>query len=182
MQIKIAFGYVVMLAIGISMAFILVHERKRMKNIETETTNIRNVRKSIGIVHRFITELAISGETIIGWKNSDYQHYHSMRQQADSLLQIMKPCCKEYVRIKQIDSLRYLLTDKETHLLHIWEVLRKQTQTDSIMINYLPEVAKRATRVCTVQQKKKGIAGFFGGKRQCRYFRQPKNCTSSATV
>ena len=165
MQIKIAFGYVVMLAIGISMAFILVHERKRMKNIETETTNIRNVRKSIGIVHRFITELAISGETIIGWKNSDYQHYHSMRQQADSLLQIMKPCCKEYVRIKQIDSLRYLLTDKETHLLHIWEVLRKQTQTDSIMINYLPEVAKRATRVCTVQQKKKGIAGFFGGKK-----------------
>lgn len=164
LQIKIAFGYVVMLAIGISMAFILVHERKRMKNIETETTNIRNVRKSIGIVHRFITELAISGETIIGWKNSDYQHYHSMRQQADSLLQIMKPCCKEYVRIKQIDSLRYLLTDKETHLLHIWEVLRKQTQTDSIMINYLPEVAKRATRVCTVQQKKKGIAGFFGGK------------------
>lgn len=68
LQIKIAFGYVVMLAIGISMAFILVHERKRMKNIETETTNIRNVRKSIGIVHRFITELAISGETIIGWK------------------------------------------------------------------------------------------------------------------
>ena len=165
LQIKIAFGYVVMLAIGISMAFILVHERKRMKNIETETTNIRNVRKSIGVVHRFITELAISGETIIGWKNSDYQHYHSMQQQADSLLQIMKPCCKEYVRIKQRDSLRYLLTDKETHLLHIWEVLRKQTQTDSIMINYLPEVAKRATRVRTIQQKEKGIAGFFGGKK-----------------
>ena len=34
LQIKIAFGYVVMLAIGISMAFILVHERKRMKNVQ----------------------------------------------------------------------------------------------------------------------------------------------------
>lgn len=165
LQIKIAFGYVVMLAIGISMAFILVHERKRMKDIETETTNIRNVRKSIGVVHRFITELAISGETIIGWKNSDYQHYHSIRQQTDSLLQIMKACSKEYVRIEQIDSLRYLLTDKETHLLHIWKILRKQTQTDSIMIHHLPEVAKRATRVRTIQQKKKGIAGFFGGKK-----------------
>ena len=33
------------------------------------------------------------------------------------------------------------------------------------MVNHLPEVAKRATSLRTVQQKKKGIAGFFGGKK-----------------
>lgn len=32
-------------------------------------------------------------------------------------------------------------------------------------MNHLPEVAKRATRVRTVTQKKKGIAGAFGGKK-----------------
>ena len=32
-------------------------------------------------------------------------------------------------------------------------------------MNHLPEVAKRATSLRTVQQKKKGIAGFFGGKK-----------------
>lgn len=41
----------------------------------------------------------------------------------------------------------------------------RQKETDSILVNHLPEVAKRATRVRTVQQKKKGIAGFFGGKK-----------------
>ena len=32
-------------------------------------------------------------------------------------------------------------------------------------MNHLPEVARRATRVRTIEQKKKGIAGAFGGKR-----------------
>ena len=32
-------------------------------------------------------------------------------------------------------------------------------------MNHLPEVARRATRVRTIEQKKKGIAGAFGGKK-----------------
>ena len=44
-------------------------------------------------------------------------------------------------------------------------VFERQEETDSLLVNHLPEVAKRATRVRTVQQKKKGIAGFFGGKK-----------------
>lgn len=77
----------------------------------------------------------------------------------------MKFHCAAYVYPAQIDTLRSLLANKEEHLRHIMSVFERQEEADSILVNHLPEVAKRATSLRTVQQKKKGIAGFFGGKK-----------------
>ena len=77
----------------------------------------------------------------------------------------MKPHCREYVRPAQIDTLRFLLADKEAHLLHLTEILARQDEADSLLVNHLPEVAKRATRIRTVRQKKSGLAGVLGGKK-----------------
>lgn len=77
----------------------------------------------------------------------------------------MKFHCAAYVYPAQIDTLRSLLASKEEHLRHIMSVFERQEEADSILVNHLPEVAKRATSLRTVQQKKKGIAGFFGGKK-----------------
>ena len=77
----------------------------------------------------------------------------------------MKPYCRDYVRPAQIDTLRTLLAEKEVHLLHLTEILARQDEADSLLVNHLPEVARRATRVRTIEQKKKGIAGAFGGKK-----------------
>ena len=73
----------------------------------------------------------------------------------------MKPHCRDYVRPAQIDTLRTLLAEKEAHLLHLMETFARQDKADSLLVNHLPEVAKRAT---------------------CRYYRPPRNCTSSATA
>ncbi len=77
----------------------------------------------------------------------------------------MKFHCAAYVHPAQIDTLRSLLASKEEHLQHIMSVFERQEEADSLLVNLLPEVAKRATSLRTVQQKKKGIAGFFGGKK-----------------
>ena len=77
----------------------------------------------------------------------------------------MKPCCKDFVHPAQIDTLRALLVEKEAHLLLLMETFARQDKADSLLVNHLPEVAKRATRVRTVTQKKKGIAGAYGGKK-----------------
>ena len=58
-----------------------------------------------------------------------------------------------------------LLAEKEAHLLHLTEIFARQDEADSLLVNHLPEVARRATRVRTIEQKKKGIAGAFGGKK-----------------
>lgn len=77
----------------------------------------------------------------------------------------MKPHCWDYVRPAQIDTLRTLLAEKEAHLLHLTEILDRQNEADSLLVNHLPEVARRATRIRTVKQKKSGLAGVLGGKK-----------------
>lgn len=165
LQTKILAGYLVLVAVICSMAAILVHERGRMHEIETEAGEIQEIRRDITVAQRSITTLATLGEGIIGWEEADYRHYRIRRLRTDSLLQAMKPRCKDFVRPAQIDTLRALLVEKEAHLLHLMETFARQDKADSLLVNHLPEVAKRATRVRTVTQKKKGIAGAFGGKK-----------------
>ena len=154
-----------MVAVISSFIAILVHERQRIKEIEAESAEIRQVRRNINTAHLRVTRLALLGEGVIGWDEVDCRHYHAQRLCADSLLQALKPQCTAYVHTEQIDTLRSLLADKEGHLLHIVEAVERQGDADSLLVNHLPEVAKRATRVRTVTQRKKGIAGFFGGKK-----------------
>lgn len=165
LRTRILFGYIILMAVIGSMAAILVHERKRMQEIEQESVEISKIRKNIGIAHTYITGLAMSGESVISWEKADYLHYHTQRLQTDSLLKSLKTYCKNFVQQAQVDTLRSMLQSKEEHLRHIMSVFERQEEADSLLINHLPEVAKRATRVRTIQQKKKGIAGFFGGKK-----------------
>ena len=162
---KIFIGYFILMAVIASMAAILVHERERIREIEAESAEIRQVRRDINAAHRHITRLATLGESVIGWKKADSIRYRALRLRTDSLLQALKPHCRNYVRPAQIDTLRTLLAEKEAHLLHLTEILARQDKADSLLVNHLPEVARRATRVRTVRQKKKGIAGVFGGKK-----------------
>ena len=158
-------GYVVMLVIGMSMAFILISERERIREIEVESAEIRQVRRDINTAHRHITRLATLGESVIGWEEADSIRYRTLRLRTDSLLQALKPHYRDYVRPAQIDTLRTLLAEKEAHLLHLTVILARQDEADSLLVNHLPEVARRATRIRTVRQKKSGLAGVFGGKK-----------------
>ena len=168
LQHKILFGYVVLVAVIGSMAATLLHERKRLREIEAETVKIRSVRLDINKAHSRITGLAIRGESVVAWEEADYRDYRRPRLLTDSLLQTLKPHCREYVHPGQIDTLRHLLAEKETHLLRIMQNLDHRDERDSLLATQLPEVAKRATRVRTIRQKKKGIAGLFGKKEEIR--------------
>ena len=165
LQHKVGLGYFLLLTIIGTMVGITVHERERIREIEAESAEIRQVRCDINTAHSQITRLALLGEGVIGWNEADRRHYYVQRLYTDSLLQALKPHCTAYVRPAQIDTLRILLAEKEIHLLHIMEAVERQGEADSLLVNHLPKVAKRATRVRTVTQKKKGIAGFFGGKK-----------------
>lgn len=165
LQNKILLGYLLLVAVISSMTAILLHERERMHEIEAETTEIRQIRKNINTAHRLITELATHGESVFTWNEMDFQEYETRRLGVDSLLQGMRHHAGGFILIEQIDTLCYLLEEKEKHLRQIMEAVTIQKKADSLLVNHLPEVAKRATRIRIVTQKKSGIAGFLGGKR-----------------
>lgn len=162
---KVLVGYFILIVLIGFMASILIHERHRISEIDSQNSEVQQAIRDIHNVHRYITRLTMLGESVIDWHRTDCSHYRIQRLCTDSLLQALKFHCAAYVYPAQIDTLRSLLANKEEHLQHIMSVFERQEETDSLLVNYLPEVAKRATRVRTVQQKKKGIAGFFGGKK-----------------
>lgn len=166
LQIRILAGYIILIVVIAGMTSILLHERDILRRIETESEKIRFVRRDINTAHRHITKLATLGESVIAWEETDYKEYVKNRLWTDSLLQTLKPHCREYVQPNQIDTLCHLLAEKETHLLHIMQNIEQQKERENMLANQLPEVARRATRVRTVEKKKKGIAGFFGGKKE----------------
>lgn len=162
---KVLVGYFILVVLIGFMASILVRERHRISEIDLQNSEIQQAICDIHNVHRYITRLTMLGESVIDWHRTDCSHYRIQRLCTDSLLQALKFHCAAYVHPVQIDTLRSLLASKEEHLRHIMSVFERQEEADSLLVNLLPEVAKRATRVRTVQQKKKGIAGFFGGKK-----------------
>ena len=165
LRYKVLVGYFILIVLIGFMASILVRERHRISEIDSQNSEVQQAIRDIHNVHRYITRLTMLGESVIDWNRTDCSHYRIQRLCTDSLLQALKFHCAAYVYPAQIDTLRSLLASKEEHLRHIMSVFERQEEADSLLVNYLPEVAKRATRVRTVQQKKKGIAGFFGGKK-----------------
>ena len=59
LQHKIGLGYFLSLAIIASMAAILVHERERIKEIEAESAEIRQVRHDINAALRFCSQFVL---------------------------------------------------------------------------------------------------------------------------
>ena len=109
LQHKVLLGYMILIMAVCGMVSILLYERSRMREIKTETSEIRRIRHDISTAHRYITELATYGESVIVWEDTDFREYRRNRLQTDSLLQILKVSCGTFVLPKQIDSLCHLL-------------------------------------------------------------------------
>lgn len=146
-----------------SMVAIVLHERNRVQKIEDESISIFQTQYDINTAHRYVTALVTYGESVLVWDNEDTLAYRKRRVQTDSMLQVLRVQCKDFIRPAQIDSLRTLLAAKEEHLFQIMEASRKQRQTDSLLLNQKPTVTTHTTTK-TVTRKKRGIAGLFGGK------------------
>ena len=166
LQYRILAGYFALLAVAGGLTAIMLYERAQIRKIEAGVEDIRRVRCDMDNVRDRIIPLSLLGEGVMGWREADYLCYCTYRLRTDSLLLSVKPRCAEYVHPAQIDTLRTLLADKETHLRHVMEAVERQDEADSLLVNRLPEVARRATRVRTVTRKKSGLAGVFGGKKK----------------
>lgn len=111
------------------------------------------------------------GEGVIGWVKADYGLYRTMRLRIDSQLQGMKPLCREYVRTEQIDTLHSMQEDKEIHLRHIMETIGQQERADSLLVNHLPEMARRATASVLSSGRKVDWQAYSAGRSPYRSFR-----------
>lgn len=163
LQLKIALGYFIVLAAIGCTVLVLLWEKQRIEEIETDADGLRDIQLDIQTVHRYFTELTMQGETVISWEDADSLRYHRQRMRTDSLLETLQIHCDKFICPSQIDTLRQLLADKESHLLRIMETFHQQDKADSLLSNRLPLAIRQATIPREVTRKKKGIAGWLGG-------------------
>ena len=164
LQHKALLGYILLMAVIGCMIAIMFHERIRIREIETATSKTNQMWCDIHTTYRYITVLATCGESVITWKENDYQNYHSHRLCADSLLQGLKVNYGKFIQPERIDTLQYLLKYKEMHLLQIMQVFHQKSEVDSLLMSRLSIMDKQAASPQVITKKRKGIAGWFGKK------------------
>ena len=164
LQVKIIFGYVTLMAVIGSMAATLLHERNRVFEIETEMRHLNLVQFDVNTAHKYITLLAMRGETALAWEEEDFEDYHLLRLRVDTMLQTMQSGSEEFVSHVQIDTLRSLLAGKEEHLRQIMQLFHEQEEAGSLLMSNLPIVTQQAAQSRTVTRKKKSINGWFRAK------------------
>lgn len=84
LQHKIVTGYLLLMVVIGCMVAIVLHERKRVAEIEQESITIFQTQSNINTTHRHITVLATLGESVMMWSDEDCDIYHTRRLKADS--------------------------------------------------------------------------------------------------
>lgn len=161
LHIKMFFGYGVIILVISYMVFVLLHERNHMDTIEQEERNLHQIRKEINTIHRYITGLATTGESVAYWQEEDGVAYRKKRQEVDSLLIEQQRMHLEQMWEVQIDTLRQLLLEKEKQLMQIAELYMRKDEADSLIMHHLSVVGHQLSIPKTVIRRKKGIAGLL---------------------
>lgn len=163
-QGKIIVGFLIIILMIIGMFCIVLYEWNQSQNLKKSVSEINSEYKNLNKIYLCIISLTTKGESVIAWDDSDYNKYHKLRINADSVLSEIKLKYSVHAHRNSIDSLRVLLERKEMHLRKIMKAVQCWEKSDSLLSNELPTVAKRTVGMKTITRKKKGIAGLFGKK------------------
>ena len=163
-QGKIIVGFLIIILMIIGMFCIVLYEWNQSQNLKKSVSEINSEYKNLNKIYLCIISLTTKGESVIAWDDSDYNKYHKLRINADSVLSEIKLKYSVLAHRNSIDSLRVLLERKEMHLRKIMKAVQCWEKSDSLLSNELPIVAKRTVGMKTITRKKKGIAGLFGKK------------------
>ena len=141
---KIAFSFAFFVLVIVCMAGIVFIERKRLMEIEENTSAARKTHLDIYYAHQYITRLAMLGETVAGWNCSDYDDYHKTTLLVDSILHEISKGNPSCVPSEQIDSLRTLLHTKELHMYLLMRAFHRLSKSDSLLITGLQTINSHA--------------------------------------
>lgn len=141
---KIAFSFAFFVLVIVCMAGIVFIERKRLMEIEENTSAARKTHWDIYYAHQYITRLAMLGETVAGWNCSDYDDYHKTTLLVDSILHEISKGNPSCVPSGQIDSLRTLLHTKELHMYLLMRAFHRLSKSDSLLITGLQTINSHA--------------------------------------
>ena len=168
----ITFGYILIAVLIGSIAYTSFYEWRKLEALEEENRQIDQFRLRLHDAYVRMIEFSLLGETILEWENEDLEHYHAQRMAVDSMLCGFKETCPS----ERIDSLRFLLEDKETQMRNIVQVLEQQAAINKKIASQVPVIVRKSTQEQPAKPKRKGFLGIFGKKEK------PKPATTTTML
>lgn len=168
LQLKLFSIYILALALSGCIVAIFLQEIKVIREIESDKDAMRRQYSVMEDVRSRVIELYATGEYVLGWDENDYDIYRTKRLAIDSVLVSVKPLCIGSSAYGKVDSLRSLLAEKERHLKIIMQTIKRQDTADKTFTSSLADKPVKTVRTRIVKEKKKGLAGLFGGKNTVR--------------
>lgn len=133
-QIWIIFGYLLIILLIGGIAYTWSYEWQKVESLEYDNQQINKLQKEINDIHIHLIEFSLAGETILDWDDEDLEHYHLQRMAIDSVLCNFKTTYS----VERVDSVRYLLEDKERQMRQIAQILDEQQAVNRKISNQVP--------------------------------------------
>lgn len=95
---------------------------EKLEVLEKENRTTDELRRYVNELNFRLTGFSLLGETILEWEDKDIANYHLQRMALDSMLYYFTSIYSS----ERIDSVRYLLEDKEKQMRRIVQMLDEQ--------------------------------------------------------
>ena len=163
-SIQIAIGYILIALLVGGIVHTWLGEWRDMERLEGKNQEIDEFRKDINNIHIQLIEFSLLGETILEWDDEDMEHYHDRRMAMDSMLCRFKATYPA----ERIDSVSYLLEDKERQMRGIVRLLDEQQVLNDKIARQLPVIVQKSVQEQPQKPKRKGFLGIFGKKEESK--------------
>ena len=163
-QEAVASGYFLIVLLIMSIVYIWHDEWNELEALELDNEQINEIRQKISDIHIRLIEFFLSGETILDWDDEDLEDYHAQRMAIDSMLCHFKTTYPA----ERIDSVRYLLEDKERQMFQIVQLIDEQQSINKKIANQAPVIVQRTVLEHPKKPRRKGFLGIFGKKEEAQ--------------
>lgn len=157
-------GYLLITLLIGCIAYTWHHEWQEVEALEVGNQQIDEFRKDVNRVHIHLIEFSLMGETVLDWDETDLENYHAQRIALDSIL------CSFNVTypIERVDSVRYLLEDKERQIFKIVRLIDEQQSINRKIASQVPVIVQKIVQEQPKKPKRKGFLGIFGKKEEAK--------------
>lgn len=160
----ISCGYILIFILIGMIIYCYQYEWKKLEILEKENRTTDELRRHVNELNFRLTGFSLLGETILEWEDKDIANYHLQRMALDSMLYYFTSIYPS----ERIDSVRYLLEDKEKQMRRIVQILDEQKNFKEKIARQVPEIVYKSTQEQPKKPKRKGFLGIFGKKEEAK--------------
>lgn len=140
LKLEIIGGYFLLMSFLACIIYLIHEEREKKNSMEYQEMRWLEEQRLTNQTFVKMLNLATTGELIAGWTKEDYTVYQNKCMEVISLLQKLKMNQKDMDQRACIDSVCYLLTEKERQMAALFHQIEDMPNTEKIVHEKMPAI------------------------------------------